>query len=79
MVKRGYVSGSESTEKRKRETWSSLSLPCEDTARRQSPAGQGVPHENLSLLEPDPRLSASRKGRNTFLWFKPSGLWYLVM
>ena len=52
MVKRGYVSGSESTEKRKRETWSSFTLPCEDEkAASCTPGRERSPHaEHVGAL-----------------------------
>ena len=73
MVKRGYVSGSESTEKRKRETWSSLSLPCEDEkAATCTPGRERSPQaEHIGALILASRLHNSENIKRTVL--SPSG------
>ena len=56
----------------------SLSLPYEDTVRRQPPASQEENFHLTSNWHPDFGFSGSRTERKTFLLSKPPSLLYFL-
>jgi len=54
----------------------SLSWPCEHTARRQLSISQEVSFHQIPDLLGGLGLPAFRTGRNKWLLFKPPSLWY---